>query len=187
MRRHAHTLVAYGFAFFISTAGCGGGGGGGGGGSQSPPPQPDFAIALSSSAVSVIDGATSAPISVSVTSTANFTGSVAVTLTGPPGSPPIQAAHSPSPPGRAHLLSLARLLSPPPVNSTSPPPAAAAPFHIRQPSRSSFKPAFHQTSRALPTFATIPSRRWIILLANPTAVTSSTIPLASNYLSPTTP
>jgi hypothetical protein len=84
MRRHALMLVAYGFVFFISTAGCGGGGGGGGGGSPSPPPQPDFAIALSSSAVSVIDGATSAPISVSVTSTANFTGSVAVTLTGIP-------------------------------------------------------------------------------------------------------
>src|SRR5580704_9657038 len=61
MRRHALMLVAYGFVFFISTAGCGGGGGGGGGGSQSPPPQPDFAIALSSSAVSVIDGATSSP------------------------------------------------------------------------------------------------------------------------------
>src|SRR5271154_2983451 len=84
MRRHALMLVAYVFFFFISTAGWGGGGGGGGGGSQSPPPQPDFAIALSSSSVIVLDGATSAPITVSVTSTANFAGSVAISLNGIP-------------------------------------------------------------------------------------------------------
>jgi hypothetical protein len=84
MRRHALMLVAYGFVFFVSTAGCGGGGGGGGGGSQSPPPQPDFAIALSSSSVTLVDGTTSAPITVAITASGTFTGSVAITLNGIP-------------------------------------------------------------------------------------------------------
>jgi DNA-binding beta-propeller fold protein YncE len=84
MRRHALMLVAYGLVFLISTAGCGGGGGGGGGGSQSPPPQPDFAISLSSSSITLIDGTTSSPITVAVTPTGSFTGSVNIALNGIP-------------------------------------------------------------------------------------------------------
>jgi hypothetical protein len=60
----------------------------GGGATQSlqppPPPSPDFALALSSNSVSVVQGATSSSINVTVNALNGFAGSVQVTLTGLP-------------------------------------------------------------------------------------------------------
>jgi hypothetical protein len=56
-------------------AGCGGGGG-----IQPPPAQPDFSFALSSSSVSLPQGGTSSPLTVSVTPENGFSGTVQVTL-----------------------------------------------------------------------------------------------------------
>ena len=75
-------IPALGLAILVFTAGCGGGSGGGG--IQPPPPQPDFAIALSSSAVSLPQGGTSAPVTVSVTPENGFAGNVQITLAGVP-------------------------------------------------------------------------------------------------------
>ncbi|HET6932937.1 MAG TPA: IPT/TIG domain-containing protein [Candidatus Acidoferrum sp.] len=81
MARGAHNsnfLIAV-LAIFL-----GGCGGGGGGGTQPPPPQPDFTIGLSTSTVSIAQGSSSAPITVSVAALNGFSGSVQVTLTGGP-------------------------------------------------------------------------------------------------------
>src|SRR5208337_5579069 len=70
--------VAFGsLAFFVFIAGCGGGGGGG---IQPPPPQADFSLAFSSTSVSLPQGGTSSPLTVSVTAENGFSGSVQVTL-----------------------------------------------------------------------------------------------------------
>src|SRR5208283_1370427 len=64
-------------ALFVSLAGCGGNGGGG---NQPPPPQADFSLAFSPTSVSLPQGGTSSPLSVSVTAENGFSGSVQVTL-----------------------------------------------------------------------------------------------------------
>jgi len=74
----ARGIPALSLAFLASTAGCGGAGGGGG--TQPPPPQPDFSITLSSSSVSLPQGGTSSPLTVSVTAENGFSGTVQVTL-----------------------------------------------------------------------------------------------------------
>jgi hypothetical protein len=72
-------------ALVVSTVSCGGsGGGGGGGGVQPPPPQPDFLLALSVSSVSLQQGASSSPVSLTVTSENSFSDAVQVTLSGLP-------------------------------------------------------------------------------------------------------
>lgn len=71
----AKGIPVLGLAFFVSTAGCGGGGG-----IQPPPVPPDFSITLSSTSVSLPQGGTSAPLTVSVTPENGFSGSVQVTL-----------------------------------------------------------------------------------------------------------
>ena len=81
MSRGVHNSVFLISAFVISLGGCGGGGGGG---TQPPPPQPDFTIGLSSTSVSIAQGSSSAPVSVTVTGLDGFTGSVQVTLSGVP-------------------------------------------------------------------------------------------------------
>jgi DNA-binding beta-propeller fold protein YncE len=67
-------------------AGCGGGSGSANGSANvQPPPAPsDFSITLSSSSLSLSQGATSAPITVSVAGQNGFTGAVQVTLAGFP-------------------------------------------------------------------------------------------------------
>jgi hypothetical protein len=66
-------------------AGCGGGGSGSASANVQPPlPLSDFSITLSSSSLSLSQGATSAPITVSVAGQNGFTGSVQVTLAGFP-------------------------------------------------------------------------------------------------------
>jgi len=77
--RAAQVLV---LATLLFIAACGGGGGTGG--IQPSPPTPDFSVALSSASVSVSQGATSAPIDVSVTAQNGFTSNVEVSFTGLP-------------------------------------------------------------------------------------------------------
>jgi hypothetical protein len=79
----ARSIPALGLAIPVCTAGRGGGGGGGGG-IQPPPPQPDFTISLSSSSVSLLQGGTRSPVTVSVTSENGFSGNVQITLAGMP-------------------------------------------------------------------------------------------------------
>jgi hypothetical protein len=73
-------IVVFAFAAFLC-AGCGGG-------SSSyvapPPPLPDFSLVLSTSSVSVQQGATNNSLNVSVTPENGFTGSVQVSLSGLP-------------------------------------------------------------------------------------------------------
>ena len=74
----------YGFAAValgLMLCGCGGAGQST---IQPPPPQADFAMALSASSLSVQDGGTSAPVTVSVTAQNGFSGSVQVTLSNLP-------------------------------------------------------------------------------------------------------
>ncbi|MGB2677148.1 MAG: IPT/TIG domain-containing protein [Candidatus Acidiferrum sp.] len=78
----ARGIPALGLAILVFTAGCGGGGGGGG--IQPPPPQPDFTISLSSSAVSLPQGGTSTPVTLSVNAEYGFSGNVQITLAGMP-------------------------------------------------------------------------------------------------------
>ena len=66
----------------ILVAGCGSGGG-----SLSPPPPPpaaDFRLSVSPTSLSVVQGATSSPITVSVVAANGFTGTVSVTISGLP-------------------------------------------------------------------------------------------------------
>jgi hypothetical protein len=76
------------FLSLLSAAclGCGGGGGGSSPSNvQSPPaPSPDFTITLSSSSVSIAQGATAAPITISVAGQNGFTAAVQITLAGLP-------------------------------------------------------------------------------------------------------
>jgi IPT/TIG domain len=65
-------------ALFVSLVGCGGGGGGGE--IQPPPPQADFSLSLSTTSVSLPQGGTSFPLTVSVTAENGFSGTVQVTL-----------------------------------------------------------------------------------------------------------
>jgi IPT/TIG domain len=65
-------------------AGCGGGGGSSAIVQPPPTPSPDFAITLSSNSLSVSQGGTSAPITVSVAGQNDFTGTIQVTLAGVP-------------------------------------------------------------------------------------------------------
>ena len=77
---HNSTVLVSGFVIFLS--GCGGGGGGGT--QPPPPPHPDFTIGLSTSTVSIAQGSSSAPVSVTVNGLNGFSGSVQVTLSGVP-------------------------------------------------------------------------------------------------------
>jgi len=66
-------------------AGCGSGGGGSSANVQPPPTlSPDFAITLSFNSLSISQGATSAPITISVPAQNGFTGKVQVSLIGAP-------------------------------------------------------------------------------------------------------
>ena len=81
MPRGVHNSTFLISAFVIFLGGCGGGGGGG---TQPPPPQPDFTIGVSATTISIAQGSSSAPVSVSVTGSNGFSGSVQVTLSGVP-------------------------------------------------------------------------------------------------------
>ena len=80
--RSSLILRVLGITLLLSPVGCGGGGGGSG--VQSPPPQSDFRIGFSSSSVTVPQGGSSPPVSVSVTAENGFSGSVQIALTGLP-------------------------------------------------------------------------------------------------------
>jgi hypothetical protein len=81
MPRGVHNSAFLISAFVTFLGGCGGGGGGG---IQPPPPQPDFTIGLSTTAVSIAQGSSSSPVSVTVTGLNGFSGNVQVTLSGVP-------------------------------------------------------------------------------------------------------
>jgi hypothetical protein len=81
MPRGVHNSAFLATAFMIFLGGCGGGGGGG---TQPPPSQPDFTIGLSTATVSIAQGSSSGPVSVSVTGLNGFSGNVQVTLAGVP-------------------------------------------------------------------------------------------------------
>jgi len=72
------TLLVIGF---LTSFGCGGSGGGSG---PPPPPPPDFALSLSPNAVTVPQGQTSSPLTLSVVGQNGFAGAVSITLTGLP-------------------------------------------------------------------------------------------------------
>ena len=61
-------------------AGCGAGGGS----SNPPPPVGDFSLTASPTSLSVVQGATSAPVTISVNALNGFTGSTSVTISGLP-------------------------------------------------------------------------------------------------------
>jgi hypothetical protein len=71
-------------AISISTVACGGGGSGSSGGTQLPPPPSDFSLALSAASLTVPQGGTSSPVTVSITPLNSFSDSVQVTLSGLP-------------------------------------------------------------------------------------------------------
>ena len=84
MRRLRRSIPVFSLALlFLALSGCGGG-------SYSiqtpppPPPQPDFSIGFSQNSVSVLQGATSQSVNLSVNPLNGFTGSVQVTLSGLP-------------------------------------------------------------------------------------------------------
>src|SRR6202795_1902335 len=81
MPRGVHNSAFLISAFVIFLGGCGGGGGGG---TQPPPPQPDFTIGVSTTTISIAQGSSSSPVSITVTGLNGFTGSVQVTLSGVP-------------------------------------------------------------------------------------------------------
>jgi len=72
------------FSLMLVCAGCGGGSGSTANVQPPPTPSPDFAITLSSSSLSVAQGATSAPVIVSIAGQNGFAASVQVTLVGLP-------------------------------------------------------------------------------------------------------
>lgn len=72
----ARSILVLSLAFFVSMAGCGGSGGG----IQPPPVQPDFSLTFSSNSVSLQQGGTSSPLTVSITAENGFSGTVQVTL-----------------------------------------------------------------------------------------------------------
>lgn len=84
MGRLQRSLLEFFPLLSVVCAGCGGGGGGASANVQPPAASPDFAITLSSSSLSISQGATGAPITVSVAGQNGFTGSVQVTLAGFP-------------------------------------------------------------------------------------------------------
>jgi IPT/TIG domain-containing protein len=81
MPRGVHNSAILIAAVVIFLRGCGGGGGGG---TQPPPPQSDFTIGLSTTTVSIAQGSSSSPVSVTITGLNGFSGSVQVTLSGVP-------------------------------------------------------------------------------------------------------
>ena len=82
--RHASQIITA--LVLLACDGCGGGGAVPFLQQQSPPPPPapDFTIAFSSSAISILQGATNSSISISVTALNGFSGSVQLTLNGMP-------------------------------------------------------------------------------------------------------
>ena len=68
-------------ALLIFAEGCGGGGGGG---TQPPPPQPDFSIGISAPSITLTQGNSSAPLTLNVSGTNGFSGSVQVSVSGIP-------------------------------------------------------------------------------------------------------
>src|SRR5271165_6570071 len=85
MRCGARYLCFLAIALTMFLAGCGGGSGvGGSGGGPAPPPLPEFPISFTLNTVSVAQGTSSSPVTVSVTGTNGFSGTVSVTLTGVP-------------------------------------------------------------------------------------------------------
>ncbi len=94
MPRGVHNSAFLIPAFVIFLGGCGGGGGGG---TQPLPPQPDFTIGFSAATVSITQGSSSTPVSVTVTGLNGFSGTVQVTLSGVPAGVTRPAALSPTP------------------------------------------------------------------------------------------
>jgi hypothetical protein len=82
MRGAVRSIQVFVVGVVVSTVACGGGGGTGG--VQPPPPQPDFILGLSASSVSVSQGSTSSPLSVSVQPENGFSAAVQVSFTGLP-------------------------------------------------------------------------------------------------------
>jgi len=82
MRPNACSFQVFVLGILLSTVACGGGGGTGG--VQPPPPQPDFSIGLSATSISVPQGSTSSPLSVSVTPQNGFSATVQVSFAGIP-------------------------------------------------------------------------------------------------------
>ncbi len=72
----AKGIPVLGLAFVLFMSGCGGGGGG----SQPPPAQADFSLGFSTTSVSLPQGGTSSPLTVSVTAENGFSGTVQVIL-----------------------------------------------------------------------------------------------------------
>lgn len=180
----ARSIPALGLAIPVCTAGCGGGGGGGGG-IQPPPPQPDFTISLSSSSVSLLQGGTSSPVTVSVTSENGFSGNVQITLAGMP-SGIISSPARPFPWSRAKTQRwcLALPSMPPPGNFPSPRRAPADPFRIPPIFRSASRQVPRKTFRAAIMSAMIPCFCLIAPRASRITAMSSMTPVANAFLLP---
>jgi hypothetical protein len=82
MRGGLRSIQVLFFGVVVTTVACGGCGGGGG--VQPSPPQPDFVIALSTTSITVPQGSTSSPVSVSINPQNGFSASVQVTFPGLP-------------------------------------------------------------------------------------------------------
>ncbi len=79
--RNAQVIL---IALLLFVASCGGCGGGAGGAPSSPAPTPDFSLGLSASSITVSQGATSSPVSVSITPMNSFSADVQVSFAGLP-------------------------------------------------------------------------------------------------------
>src|SRR5215469_11950771 len=82
MRGAVVTIRAFLALISIFIAACGGGGGTGG--VRPSPPAPDFSIGLSAESLSISQGATSAPVTFSISAENGFTSDVNVSLAGLP-------------------------------------------------------------------------------------------------------
>jgi hypothetical protein len=79
-RRRRSVYVAATLSWTALIVACGGGGGG----SNTPAPAPDFSVSASTTSLNVIQGATSTPVTVSVTAVNGFTSAVSVAIAGLP-------------------------------------------------------------------------------------------------------
>jgi hypothetical protein len=82
MRAGVRSFQGLVFGFVILAVACGGGGGAGV--VQPPPAAPDFAITFSTTSISVPQGSTSSPVSVSITPENGFSASVQASFSGMP-------------------------------------------------------------------------------------------------------
>jgi hypothetical protein len=90
MRGDVRSIQILVLGVVASTGACGGGGGTGG--VQPPPPQPDFVLELSATSVSVSQGSTSPPLSVSIHPNNGFSATVQVSFSGLPSGVTTQPA-----------------------------------------------------------------------------------------------